>query len=117
MAHKELEDRREYRKQWISRQDPNYSRNANLKRKYGITLEEYNEMFDKQGGLCMICERHQSELGATMHVDHCHTSGKVRGLLCNNCNIGIGALQDSPRVLESALYYILDHEPTGRPHE
>lgn len=81
-------------------------RRNNLKRNYGITIEEYNEMFAKQNGRCAICHRHQSELKKRLCVDHCHTTQRIRGLLCNNCNHGIGKFKDDTSLLQSAIIYL-----------
>jgi hypothetical protein len=62
------------------------SRKSHLKRIYGLTLEDYDTLFEKQKGCCAICDRHQSELRGTFHIDHSHVDGRIRGLLCNNCN-------------------------------
>lgn len=77
-----------------------------LRENYGISLDIYNEMFQKQNGCCAICNTHQSELIVSLSVDHCHTTGKVRGLLCSNCNRGIGLLKDSIKILNSAIEYL-----------
>lgn len=80
-----------------------------LKRKYGITREQYDEMFARQGGLCAICgtDNGASAKGTkTLAVDHCHETGEVRGLLCNGCNRAIGLLKDNVAVLESAIRYL-----------
>lgn len=55
-------------------------------KKFGLTLEVYNQMFTNQEGKCKICNNHQSELRSALAVDHCHTTGEIRGLLCGNCN-------------------------------
>lgn len=72
--------------------------------KYGIDEERFNEMLDEQHGLCGICA---TPFGDTVpHIDHCHATGEVRGLLCGRCNTGIGQLLDSPEVLYQAIDYI-----------
>ena len=55
-------------------------------KKYGITIADYNEIFDAQDGRCAICEKHQMELDYLLCVDHCHSTGDIRGLLCRDCN-------------------------------
>lgn len=85
----------------------NKKRNESYIRKYGITLETYNELFNKQKGCCAICNKHQSELKKVLVVDHCHTTGNVRELLCSECNIGIGLLKDSPSTLNAAYEYLM----------
>lgn len=76
-----------------------------LKERYGITLEQYNEMLDRQGGRCAICFRppaSRKKLG----VDHDHKTGAVRGLLCDYCNRGIAAFGDDVECLERAIDYL-----------
>jgi len=77
-----------------------------LQRKYGITIEQYNEMFNKQNGKCAACNKHQSELVKALVVDHCHISKKVRGLLCPGCNLALGNTHESPERLENLASYI-----------
>lgn len=86
-------------------QNPRYQRDYELKRKFGITLEEYEELFDTQGGVCFICGQPCSS-GRSLAVDHDHSTGKVRGLLCGACNTGIGKLQDDPELLRKAAEYL-----------
>lgn len=81
-------------------------RSAAYKRRFGITLEDYNKMFEDQKGCCKICNTHQLDLKKRLAVDHCHTTGKVRGLLCGNCNRAIGMLNDSQELLLSAINYL-----------
>ena len=61
-----------------------------LKRKFGLSTEDYNALFVAQGGCCVICGRHQSELKRKLAVDHDHVAGEVRGLLCTTCNTHLG---------------------------
>lgn len=62
------------------------ARERNLLRRYGITLEQYNELLEKQEENCAMCGRHQSEFKTRLAVDHNHHTGEIRGLLCNYCN-------------------------------
>ena len=78
---------------------------SSLKINYNITLEELNEMAYMQDNKCLICEQEKP-----LVIDHSHTTGKVRGLLCNNCNRGIGMLGDSKRNLKNALKYLKDND-------
>lgn len=80
-------------------------RRNSLKSKYGITPGQYEEMLVSQGGVCAICGSHPIA-EQLLSVDHCHTTGKVRGLLCQSCNIGIGHFEDSPSILEKAISYL-----------
>jgi len=82
-------------------------RNTRLQYYYGISLEEYNFMLKEQGGVCAICKRNQiNGKGSFLHVDHSKETGKVRGLLCNHCNIAIGLLLDDPVCIRRAADYI-----------
>jgi len=81
-----------------------------LSRRYGISIEKYNEMFEAQAGKCGICEKHQSELKRALCVDHCHVTGAVRGLLCIKCNAGIGQL-NSGALLDKAKEYLKINDP------
>lgn len=77
----------------------------NQDRRFGLAPGEYDSMMERQGGLCAICKE-PCRSGRRLAVDHCHTTGKVRGLLCASCNRGIGYLADSPERLRSALTYL-----------
>jgi hypothetical protein len=76
--------------------------------RYGMSLEEWNAMFAAQGNACAICQR-TAPGGQGWNTDHCHTSGRVRGILCCACNRGIGNLQDSAEILERAAAYLRRH--------
>lgn len=97
---------KEYRKN-----NPDKLRDKHLRRNYGITLQQYNEMFEKQEGKCAICGTHQSEFKKPLYVDHCHETGKIRGLLCDKCNHAIGLLKDSPNISQEASNYLFKHKP------
>lgn len=77
---------------------------------YGLTVEQYEAMVAEQGNRCAVCGTHdpQTKTG-TWHVDHCHGSLKVRGLLCTCCNIGLGQFGDDPDRLRAAAAYIERH--------
>lgn len=79
-------------------------------RRFGITRQEYAELFHKQDGKCAICNSPETakRLGKikALAVDHDHKTGRVRGLLCSDCNTGIGKLKDDPKVLQSAIRYL-----------
>ena len=76
---------------------------------YGLTPQQHNEMFAKQEGCCSICGIHQSKLIKGLHVDHCHISKKIRGLLCNQCNYGLGNFKDNIDVIKKAISYLESH--------
>jgi hypothetical protein len=86
--------------------DPLVQRRAELKRLYGITLEDYVDLFSKQNGVCAICLE-ECKTRKSLSVDHNHSTGKVRGLLCNRCNRAIGMLNDDTDILERAKQYII----------
>lgn len=102
---KNIETIRENAKRW-ARENPECSRENQLKRDYGITLQDYNLMLENQDFKCAICSLEKSENGRTFYVDHNHKTGKVRGLLCINCNSGIGNLRDSINLLTKAIKYL-----------
>lgn len=75
-------------------------------KQFGITVEDYNKMFDKQNGCCAICGKHQSEFKIAFAVDHNHKTGKVRGLLCSRCNTMLGFASDNINILKAAINYL-----------
>ena len=82
---------------------------AFIKRTYDFTFEQYEQMYDAQNGKCAICEsRIGNSRTGRLFVDHCHTTNKVRGLLCSNCNHGLGQFKDSPKLLQRAIEYLSD---------
>jgi hypothetical protein len=82
------------------------NRRARLKRSFGMTVQQYDEMLDAQGGCCALCGSDFPGGRGRFVVDHCHDTGRVRGLLCNLCNVGLGALRDSPQLLQKAIHYL-----------
>jgi hypothetical protein len=74
-----------------------------LKADFGLTIEEYEKMVKDQEGLCAICRRPQTK---ALAVDHDHRTKKIRGLLCDRCNLGLGQFQDQPERLRQAAHYI-----------
>jgi len=95
---------------YISKKNnPSYKRTnqiQNLKKNFNISIEEYNQMLITQNGLCLICGKHYSEFKRNLAVDHCHITGKIRGLLCINCNRGLGAFKDNIQLLQNSINYI-----------
>lgn len=76
-----------------------------FKCKYGISLGEFNKMVEQQANLCALCKQPES-VKPRLSVDHDHITGKVRGLLCHQCNVGLGHFHDSIRLLEAAQDYL-----------
>jgi len=87
---------------------PEYKRyefERRLPRKYGITADDYYQMLDEQSNKCAICEVKFDD-DVKPHVDHCHNTGNVRGLLCRACNTAIGMFRDDTDALKSAIKYL-----------
>lgn len=85
-------------------------RNNKLLREFGMTLEEYNLMLYDQDHKCAICGKSEKENKKALAVDHSHITGKVRELLCNNCNAAVGFLQDSPEIARLMVGYLEKHK-------
>lgn len=81
-----------------------------IEKTYNFTFDQYEKMLDQQRGKCAICDsRLSSSRTGRLFVDHCHTTGKVRGLLCSACNHGLGLFKDSPKLLNKAINYLSDN--------
>jgi len=100
-------------KEWREKNKSRYrktSRKHRLKHKYKMTLEDYALLLEKQSGVCAICGKPETQIYYNkpdiLSVDHCHSTGKIRGLLCGNCNRAIGIMQDSPVLLIKAANYL-----------
>ena len=91
-----------YGAKWWKALSPEQRKYYKLKHRYGLTTEQYNAMLETQDNNCLICEEKMTK----PCVDHCHTTGKVRGLLCSTCNSGIGLLKDDPEVVFRAYHYL-----------
>ncbi len=85
-------------------------RASHLKRKFGLTLEQYDAMLEAQGGGCFICGRPPRE-DISLHVDHDHSTGKVRGILCFRCNNALADFQEDTALLHKAVAYLTAHTP------
>ena len=88
---------------------------ANRKRKHGISSTEYDNMLEEQDNKCKICLTSFADItlkdGRTpIHIDHCHTTNKIRGLLCNLCNVGLGHFKDNTKLLTNAIVYLNTQE-------
>lgn len=83
---------------------------------FGLTLDGYQSMLESQGGVCFICKKPEKATDPRsgkvkdLAVDHCHQTNKIRGLLCSNCNRGIGLFCDDPSLLQSAIDYLRKHD-------
>ena len=89
--------------------NPDYSRNKSLD-KYGIDMDGFRELYNLQEGKCALCDEfHPLETKVfteILNVDHCHTTGKIRGLLCHRCNKALGLFKDNKHVLAKAICYL-----------
>lgn len=83
---------------------------------YGLTLDGYLSMAEEQGNVCLICKNPETAPNSLsgkvkdLAVDHCHSTNKIRGLLCSNCNRGLGLFCDDPSLLQSAINYLRKHD-------
>ena len=82
-----------------------YNRRAKMKQAYGITYEDFLALLERQGGVCAICAT-DAPRGKNWHVDHCHDTNAVRGILCGPCNTGLGHFRDDPDRLRKAIDYL-----------
>jgi hypothetical protein len=94
------------RKSHICCSHPCSTKVAQLSRDFGLTITKYNALIEKQEGKCPVCGVHQRDLKITLCVDHNHGTGKVRGLLCSNCNIGLGLIGDTLEKAERLVQYL-----------
>ena len=104
-AYKKTEKGKEINRQSRKR---NWEKNAPLREKhllwrYGLTPDGYKDLLEEQNGVCAICNRSQK---SRLHVDHCHETGLVRGLLCGSCNRALGLMKDSTEFLLKAIQYL-----------
>lgn len=81
-------------------------RKCSLKRLYGISIDQYNQMFAAQGGCCAICKETTERHSKFWHVDHCHGTKRVRGILCARCNTMLGHARDNASILQGAIDYL-----------
>jgi hypothetical protein len=79
---------------------------AELRRRFGIDFEDWARLYEAQCARCAICRLSIRPEGRGTHLDHCHTSGQARGLLCSGCNVGLGNYKESPETLEAAARYL-----------
>ena len=92
--------------------NPIKKREEDMKGKYGMTLDDYDRMLKSQNNKCAICNNTSTGRKGTKYfaVDHCHTSRKVRGLLCHSCNVAIGYMKDDVELLDKAIDYLKGDE-------
>lgn len=97
---------REYQARYRARPERKRKmRDLYYRRTFGISADEFDALLDEQGGGCAVCGRRPARV-ASLHLDHCHDTGRVRGILCLSCNQGIGKFRDDPELLERAAWYL-----------
>jgi hypothetical protein len=107
----ERDQAREYKRK-KALEDPLASRKYWLMFKYGMTVQQYQAILNSQNGVCAICRMPETRVDPrtgllkALSVDHCHSTGEIRGLLCDDCNVGLGKLKDSPNLLLMAARYV-----------
>lgn len=107
------EDRKEYMREWSRKSraaNKEYYAEQDLKKQYGVNMDWYRATLAKQNNVCAICAKPETtqirNKTIAMPVDHCHTTGKVRGLLCTQCNRALGLFGDDPAALQAAIGYL-----------
>lgn len=114
-AASKTQEEKDYLKEWVRldrKNNPEKYKDKDLQRTYGISLEEFNSMKDAQNNKCAICGNSEHVINnktgepRELAVDHCHDKGHVRGLLCTNCNKGLGHFKDDIALLEKAIVYL-----------
>lgn len=102
-------DPKEYYKQWYQLRKDIY-KEKHLQKAHGISLEDLFKLLDDQNYLCAICKIDLSSKNPkNVHVDHCHKTKKIRGVLCNSCNMALGLLKDDTNIVKSCLEYLECH--------
>jgi dCTP deaminase len=115
MTHKDPEKNREYKREWAQRQRDHQRtdgtrRDYMLRIRYGISEAEWDQMFDRQGQRCAICKCQEPKSKVGWHTDHDHDSGEIRGILCENCNRGLGMYEHDISFLRRAAAYLGIHQ-------
>lgn len=108
---KNAERLRKKAKKW-RKNNKEAKKNSELQNKYGISVEQFNVMLVEQNGVCAICEQVEQSIDPrtntvrTLAVDHCHVTGRIRGLLCSHCNRAVGLLKENIKVMKSMISYL-----------
>jgi hypothetical protein len=100
------------RQQEYNKANPDKWRELHFAKAYGIDVDEYNQLLAKQNGCCAICGTTEPKDGRRFAVDHCHDTGKIRGILCRPCNSAIGYLNDDYQTILRAAAYLEASQPS-----
>jgi hypothetical protein len=104
---REYHQRRKEKRNLDRNRDPDKYKNQEIQSKYGISIDDYYLILGMQGGGCSICGSIDPKFGRKYFcVDHCHSTGRIRGLLCHTCNLGLGHFDDSLQLIQSAQAYL-----------
>lgn len=110
--------RRTPRQTYCSKECGGTQRHAHIKSTYGLSASDYKQLLDDCNGTCSICNQKETATirgkVCELTVDHCHQSGKVRGLLCRQCNVGLGNFKDNVGLLQSAIKYLEGSETISK---
>lgn len=95
-------------------ENPNYYKNKSLKKLYGMSNDDFVKLKAAQNGVCACCKKPETRINrrnpknpiSELAVDHCHTTGKIRGLLCSKCNFAIGLVDDNTEILKNLIEYL-----------
>jgi len=90
------------------RANPQRIAGYSMKHKHGLTMIEYEALLCQQGGVCKVCRQEAEPVGIKrrLHIDHCHETGRIRGLLCHNCNVSLGLMKDDPARIRALADYL-----------
>lgn len=101
---------RRSRAKWTPERLTAYHHRVRLRSAYGMTPEHYQEKLAKQNQLCALCPKHITEVNRLFSVDHCHITGKIRGLLCHHCNTSLAQLENVDGWAHRALAYLAKYK-------
>ena len=107
-----IEHKRKYEREALQEKTHlrEYRKDYTLKRYFNISLEQYNEILEKQGNKCPVCSRHKDEFSKYMPVDHDHTTGEIRGIVCSDCNVSVLRHFVDPEIYERAKQYLKENK-------
>ena len=105
---RQCKDCRNLERKIVRQNNPDREKCNRYRSKYGISLKKYTEMLESQDFRCKICTKHQDNHRRPLSIDHCHKTNKIRGLLCDDCNLGLGKFKDDMKLLFNAAEYLFE---------